>query len=298
MHKRMDWRSVNFDWNRARAFLVTAEEGSLSAAARALGLAQPTLGRQVDALEKELGVVLFERVGRNLQLTPAGHELLAYVRSMGEAASGLSLAAFGQSEEMAGDISISASDAYAGMLLPPVLAALRRIETRITIEVIAANDASDLLRREADIAIRNFRPTQPDLVARKLRDTGAGLYASRDYLAGIAPISSPQDLRGADFIGLDNSGMLLAGLNQVGLGLTAGNFPFRCANYLVMWEMVKQGLGIGILDQRIGDADPSVVRVLPDFSPFSFPVWLVAHRDIHRNRRLRVVFDFLAGALR
>lgn len=297
MHKRMDWRSVNFDWNRARAFLVTAEEGSLSAAARALGLAQPTLGRQVDALEKELGVVLFERVGRNLQLTPAGHELLAYVRSMGEAASGLSLAAFGQSEEMAGDISISASDAYAGMLLPPVLAALRRIETRITIEVIAANDASDLLRREADIAIRNFRPTQPDLVARKLRDAGAGLYASRDYLAGIAPINSPQDLRGADFIGLDNSGMLLAGLNQLGLGLTVGNFPFRCANYLVMWEMVKQGLGIGILDQRIGDADPSVVRVLPDFSPFSFPVWLVAHRDIHRNRRLRVVFDFLAGAL-
>ncbi|MCB1366969.1 MAG: LysR family transcriptional regulator, partial [Rhodobacteraceae bacterium] len=137
MHKRMDWRTVNFDWNRARAFLVTAEEGSLSAAARALKLAQPTLGRQVAALEAELGVVLFERFGRGLQLTPAGHELMAHVREMGDAASRLSLAAFGQSDAMEGVVRISASDAYAGLLLPPILKRLAEAEPRITIEVLA-----------------------------------------------------------------------------------------------------------------------------------------------------------------
>src|SRR3954469_17917204 len=116
----MDWRAVKFDWNRARAFLVTAEEGSLSAAARALGMAQPTLGRQVDALEKELGVVLFERVGRGLTLTPGGHELLAHVRAMGEAASRVALTSVGQSQSITGTVTIAASEAHAMILLPPI----------------------------------------------------------------------------------------------------------------------------------------------------------------------------------
>ncbi|MCH7911226.1 MAG: LysR family transcriptional regulator, partial [Candidatus Hydrogenedentes bacterium] len=115
----MDWRSVKFDWNRARAFLVTAEEGSLSAAARALGMAQPTLGRQVDALEQELGVVLFQRVGRGLALTPSGLELLEHVRAMGAAASRVSLTSFGQSQSIEGTICIGASEIYAAILLPP-----------------------------------------------------------------------------------------------------------------------------------------------------------------------------------
>ncbi len=125
MHSRMDWRSVNFDWNRARAFLVTAEEGSLSAAARALGMARPTLGRQVDALEEELDVVLFERVRRGLTLTPSGLELLDHVRAMGEAASRVSLAAAGQSQAIEGSICIAASEVYAPLVLPPILAKLR-----------------------------------------------------------------------------------------------------------------------------------------------------------------------------
>ena len=126
MQIRMDWRSVNFDWNRARAFLVTAEEGSLSAAARALGLAQPTLGRQVDALEQELGVVLFQRVGRGLKLTTSGLELLDHVRAMGDAAGRVSLSAAGQSQSIEGNVSITTSDVYAAILLPPVIAKLRQ----------------------------------------------------------------------------------------------------------------------------------------------------------------------------
>ncbi|MGB8622452.1 MAG: LysR family transcriptional regulator [Paracoccaceae bacterium] len=294
----MDWRSVTFDWNRARAFLVTAEEGSLSAAARALGLAQPTLGRQVDALEQELGVVLFERIGRGLRLTPAGHELIDHVRAMGDAASRLSGAAFGQNEEMEGEVSISASDAYAGHLLPPIVAGLHAVEPRIKVEIVVSNDASDLLRREADIAIRNFRPTEPDLMARKIRDADARLYASHAYLDRLGPIETPLDLSRAEFIGLDTTGVLMAGLNRMGLSLTEASFPFRCANFLVMWAMVKQGLGVGIIDDRIGDNDPAVRRALDGLAPFPFPVWLVAHREIHRNRRLRFVFDYLADALR
>ena len=159
----MDWRAVKFDWNRARAFLVTAEEGSLSAAARALGMAQPTLGRQVDALESELGVVLFERVGRGLELTPSGLELLEHVRSMGEAANRVSLTAAGQSQSIEGTICIAASETYAAILLPPILAKLRRLEPGIHIEIVASSKPSDLRRREADNASPNCGPTDPDM---------------------------------------------------------------------------------------------------------------------------------------
>jgi DNA-binding transcriptional LysR family regulator len=294
----MDWRSVKFDWNRARAFLVTAEEGSLSAAARALGLAQPTLGRQVDALEQELGVVLFERVGRGLRLTPAGHELIGHVRAMGEAAGRLSMTAYGQNEAMEGMVTISASDAYAAMLLPPILKDLHEAEPRIVIEVIASNDASDLLRREADIAIRNFRPKEPDLVARKIRDATGRFFGTPAYLDRLGPIATAPDLSRASIIGLDDTALMIEGLRAMGLDLTEANFPLRSASFLVMWALVKQDLGLGLIDDRIGDADPDVRRVLADLAPFPFPVWLTAHREIHRNRRLRFVFDFLAQALK
>ncbi|SMH50772.1 LysR family transcriptional regulator [Maritimibacter sp. HL-12] len=294
----MDWRSVNFDWNRARAFLVTAEEGSLSAAARALGLAQPTLGRQVDALEEELGVVLFERVGRGLRLTPAGHDLIEHVRAMGEAATRLSMSAYGQNEAMEGEVSITASDAYAAMLLPPILARLHAAEPRIRIELIAVNDASDLLRREADIAIRNFRPKEPDLVARKVRDAIGRFYGAPAYLERHGPFETPQDLARATFIDIDPNGALLRWFNGHGIAVTEASFPLRCASYPAMWAMVKQGLGLGLIDDRLGDADPAVRRAVPGFAPFEFPVWLVAHREIHKSRRLRFVFDFLAEALK
>lgn len=293
----MDWRAVKFDWNRARAFLVTAEEGSLSAAARALGMAQPRLGRQVDALEEELGVVLFERVGRGLTLTPSGLELLEHVRAMGEAANRVSLAAAGQSQKIEGSVCISTSEVYAAFLLPRILAKLRRMQPGIDIEIITTTRASDLRRREADIAIRNFQPTEPDLIARKIRDVPARLYATPEYLERIGNPRKPDDLRNADFISIDGSGMFLKGLNAMGMNLTERNFPILTENYLVMWEMVKAGLGIGVFDGNFGDAEPRVRRVLPDFPPLIFPIWLVAHRELNTSRRVRVVFDLLAEEL-
>lgn len=298
MHICMDWRSVKFDWNKARAFLVTAEEGSLSAAARALGMAQPTLGRQVDGLEQELGIVLFERVGRGLTLTPSGLELLEHVRDMGEAAGRVSLTALGQSQALEGTICISASETYAVVLLPPIIAKLRIMEPGIQVEIVVANHASDLRRREADIAIRNFRPTEPDLIAKKIGDADAVLYATPDYIAKIGSPTKPYDLRHAEFVNMDHGGMMLKGLNALGLGLTEANFPLLTESYLVMWELVRQGAAIGILDAHIGDADPVVRRVLPDLEPLVFPIWLVSHRELTTSRRIRRVYDFLAEELR
>lgn len=297
MHLCMDWRAVKFDWNRARAFLVTAEEGSLSAAARALGMAQPTLGRQVDALEEELGVVLFERVGRGLTLTPSGLELLDHVRAMGEAANRMSLAALGQSQSIEGAVCITASDVHSALLLPPIIAKLRAREPGITIEIIASNATSDLRRREADIAIRNFRPTEPDLIGKKIIDVPGRLYATPEYLARIGNPALPYDLRQAEFINIDSGGGLMNVLNTLGMNLTQDNFPILTENLLVAWELVKQGIGIGVMDGRIGDAEPLVQRALPDLEPIMFPIWLVAHRELNTSRRIRMVFDLLAEEL-
>jgi DNA-binding transcriptional LysR family regulator len=293
----MDWHSVIFDWNRARAFLVTAEEGSLSAAARALGLAQPTLGRQVSALEQELGVVLFERVGRGLALTESGLELLEHVRAMGEAAGRVSLAATGQSQSIEGTIRITASEAYAAFVLPPIVAALRREAPGITVEIVASNALSDLRRREADIAIRNGRPTDPDLIARKVKDDGAALYATPGYLERIGNPQTPAALSRAEFIGFEDNAPLLDGLNALGFTLTGRNFPVATASHLVHWALVKQGIGVGVMMTRVGDAEPLVRRALPEMAPIPFPVWLVAHRELRTSRRVRLVFDFLFAAL-
>lgn len=293
----MDWRSIKFDWNRARAFLVTAEEGSLSAAARALGMTQPTLGRQVTALEQELDVVLFERIGQRLALTPSGLELLEHVQAMGEAATHVSLTASGQSQNIEGSICITASEIHAAYLLPPIIDKLRRTEPGIDIELIASNSASDLGRREADIAVRSFRPTQPELIAKKIKEVPARLYAATHYLKKIGFPKTAEDLNQADFIGFDKTDMLVKGYNELGLNLTLKNFPILTESHLVHWELVKQGLGIGIVPEDIGDAEPLVQQALPTLAPIVFPIWLTAHRELKTSRRVRLVFDLLADEL-
>lgn len=293
----MDWRSLHFDWNRARAFLVTAEEGSLSAAARALGMAQPTLGRQVSALEKELDVVLFERAGRGLVLTPSGLELLDHVRAMGQAAGRVSLTASGQSQSIDGDICITAGEAISAVLLPPVIAKLRHLHPGIRIELIASNETRDLRRREADIALRSFRPEQPDLVAKKLREVPGHLYAAPRYLERLGPLRGPDDWKRAEIIGFDRSHELIKFLRHRGLELTEVNFPILAQNHLVHWELVKHGLGMGVMQEDIGDAEPKVQRVQAGLEPIAIPLWLTAHREVNSSRRVRAVFDLLEAEL-
>jgi DNA-binding transcriptional LysR family regulator len=297
MHQCMDWRSVRFDWNRARAFLVTAEEGSFSAAGRALGIAQPTIGRQVAALEEELGVTLFERVGSALVLTAAGLDLVEHVRQMGNAANRVSLTAAGQSLSIEGTVCITASELIAAHILPPVIGRLRLAYPGIELEILASNTVRDLRRREADIAIRNFTPAQPDLVAKKIAERHARLYASPVYLERIGNPTTPAGLVDAEFFGFDRSDLMIRGLRSLGLELAARNFPIVSENHLVQWELAKHGVGICIVMDQVGDAEPRVRRVLPDFPPMPVPVWLATHRELHTSRRIRVVFDLLAEAL-
>ncbi|MBD3640043.1 MAG: LysR family transcriptional regulator [Marinobacter sp.] len=295
----MDWRTVKFDWNRARAFLVTAEEGSLSAAAKALGVSQPTLGRQVAALEEELSTALFERGNRGLELTQNGLELLAYVRAMGEAASSFSLAATGRATSIEGEITISASEVTAAFILPPVLKKLRALYPGILVALVASNEASDLKRRAADIAIRNFRPTEPDLIARKVGRFSAALYGTPDLLRmlGEKIQQEGKSLDGIPFIGfVSNNETYRQALVAQGILVTESNFPVRTDSHPTHWEMTKLGIGIGMMPVELGDAEPVVGRAFEE-TTFGGEVWLVSHRELRMNLRVRTVFDFLAGEL-
>ncbi|MGH1482335.1 MAG: LysR family transcriptional regulator [Geminicoccales bacterium] len=293
----MNWQLVSFDWNQARAFLATVEEGSLSAAARALGLTQPTLGRQVASLEKALGVVLFERIGRSIELTPSGRELLDHVRSMRDAANRLSLTASGQSQTIAGNVRITASDIFSVYVLPPILMHLRDLAPQLTIEVVAANDIRDLQRREADVAIRHIRPDQPDLIAQLLHEAKAYFYASTSYLDRYGRPTSFQKLLRHDFISFGDTDRMMNYLHEFGLAVTKENFRLGSENGIVAWELVRQGFGIAPMSENVGTKTIGVERVLPDMDPIIFPIWLTTHRELHSSRRIRLVFDTLAAHL-
>jgi len=293
----MEWKRSAFDWNQARAFLVTAEEGSLSAAARALGLTQPTLSRQVAGLEEALGVTLFERTSRALLLTQSGVELLAHFRTMGDAANTISVAATGQSEAVTGHVLISATDLMATFYLPPILKKLRKTAPDLQIEIIASNELSDLRRREADIAIRHSRPKDEALFAKRLRDTTAHLFASKLYLDEVGRPETLADLEKLKFVGFDQPALRLGLMASRGLSLTTANFNFSTSSATLALELVRQGFGIGIFPVEIGAACPELENPFSGFEPINIETWLVAHRELRTNLRIRLVFDLLAEGI-
>ncbi|MBT8155375.1 LysR family transcriptional regulator [Epibacterium ulvae] len=285
------------DWTHIRAFLATADTGSLSAAARQLRLTQPTLSRQVAALEDEMGVMLFERLGRALQLTDAGHELLAHARQMGQAAEAFAITATSQSQEVEGLVRITASDVFSVYVLPQALRILAERAPRLKIEIVADNDLRDLMRREADIAIRHVRPDQPDLVARLVQEARAYLYASEDYVKAHGAPATLADCSQHEFIGFGAVDEMVEFLKPLGIETTAENFRFNTHNGLVAWELVRQGFGIAIMASDAGDNTPGVIRILPQIAPVPFPIWLTTHRELHTSRKIRFVFDVLAEVL-
>lgn len=294
----MNWAAISFDWNQIRGFLATAEEGSLSAAARVLGQTQPTLGRQVAALEAELGVVLFERVGRGLALTPSGAELLAHVREMAAAAERVSLAASGQAQAVEGRVAITASDIFSGYLLPPALRRIQMAAPNLEIDIIAANEIRDLQRREADIALRHVRPTEGDLIARLVAEETAQFYASERYLAERGRPRRLADLAGHDLVaGFADQEIIRRYL--VPLGVPVGEMRLRLgsASGLVSWQMVREGLGLAVMSDKVGARTPDVVRLDIGMAPVEFPVWLTVHRELNTARRIRLVYDILAEEL-
>ena len=297
MQKRMNWDAISYDWNQIRAFLATAEEGSFSAAARALNLTQPTLGRQVAGLEEGLGVTLFERTGRSLVLTEAGHDLLAHTRAMAEAAYRISLTASGASQTVEGLVRITASDVMCATLLPPIVADIRRAAPGIEIDIVADNAISDLLHRDADIAIRHVRPEQPDLTARLVQEATGRPYAASRYLEARGRPTSAEALTDYDFIGTGDTARIIEFLGTVGIKVSKENFKVGSENIIVAWELVRQGLGIALMSDDVAARTPGVEPVLPDMPPITFPIWLVTHRELHTSRRIRLVFDLLAEAL-
>jgi DNA-binding transcriptional LysR family regulator len=292
----MNWQAVSFDWNQIRAFLATAEEGSLSAAARALQSTQPTLGRQVAALEQDLGVTLFERAGRSLVITSAGRDLLEHVQVMGDAASRISMVAAGQSQDVAGKVCITASDLFAAGFLPPVLMKLRKQAPGLIIDVVASGRLENLTRRDADIAIRHVRPEQPDLIARQLADAQAGFYAATEYLDRHGRPQTIADLRHHDFVGPRDTAQMLPFLAGRGIHLTPDQFKANSDNGVVMWELIRAGLGIGIGLDGLWPDRPGIEQILTSYDPIEFPIWLVTHRELKTSRRIRTVFDALAEA--
>jgi DNA-binding transcriptional LysR family regulator len=287
----------HFDWDALRAFTAAADEGSLSGAARRLGMSQPTASRQLMALEADLGVRLFERTPRGLQLTETGLELLQHARGMNEAANRLALAAQGRSETLAGVVRITASEVVSAHVLPPVLVALRRQEPEIEIELVASDQTGNLLQREADIAIRMYRPTQADVMTKKLTELALGAFASRRYLARRGTPTEFAQLRDHDVVGFDRDDQIIVGFQSAGLKVDRHFFRFRCDNQLVAWRMVVQGMGIGFTQVGVGERERSVQRILPDMPLPKLPVWLTAHAELRTNRRIRRVYDFLAQAL-
>jgi DNA-binding transcriptional LysR family regulator len=293
----MNWQQISFDWNQVRAFLVTAEEGSLSAAARALGLTQPTLSRQVMALEEQLGVTLFERIGKTLRLTQSGKDLLDHVREMGEAARKLSLVASGQSQSVSGTVSLTASDTMAYENLPAFLMQLRSEAPLIDIEVIADNEISDLLRREADIAIRHVRPEEPDLIARLVGEITASFYASKSYQEMHGCPQTVADLSQHHFVGFGDRDRMVQYLQAMGLPISKEQFHVTSKSGIVAWKLVCEGLGISMMSDQVAISYPEVERLSLPIEPLRIPIWLTTHRELHTSRKIRLVFDRLAEYL-
>ena len=293
----MNWQAISFDWNQVRAFLATAEEGSFSGAARVLRTTQPTIGRQIAGLEADLGVTLLERSVRGQNLTQAGLDLLQHVRTMGEAAARISMSADVQSQQIVGEVVVTATDLLSAAILPGILPPLRRAAPGLRIRIVCANDLRDLMKREADIAIRHVRPDQPDLIARHIGDFRASLYAAKAYLDAAGRPNSPAGIGDLDFVGTADHERLIAPLANMGISVTAENFVVSSDSGAVTWEMVKSGFGVSMLPEALCDAEPTVEKVLPALPPLQFPIWLVTHRELQTSRRIRLVFDRLAQGL-
>ncbi|WP_437575513.1 LysR family transcriptional regulator [Sorangium sp. So ce887] len=282
-------------WELYRSFLAVVRERSLSGAGRALGLSQPTIGRHLQALEEALGISLFTRSQRGLDVTPAAVALVPYAEAMASAESALRRAVSGEEHELRGSVRITASEMLGTEVLPAALAAFREAHPRIAVELVLSNRNQDLLRREADIAVRNVRPTQSALVTRKLGVLHVGLHAHPRYLKVHGTPYTLEQLRDHPLIGFDKQPAQLE-LPELPIPVTRDIFSFRCDNEVGQYAALRAGFGIGVCQVALAKRD-RLVRVLPDALEFEFGVWVVMHRDLKTHRRVRLMFDHLVRHL-
>lgn len=287
----------DFNWQLIPSFLAAHQHGSLLGAARTLGISQPTVGRHVTLLEAQLGTPLFERTGRGLVPTPAAHRLAEAARTMETGAQTLMRGAQQAQTTLSGSVRLSASQPVACFLLPPLLVRMRTELPGIQIELVVSNALSDLLRREADIAVRMVRPTQGTLVARRIGQMGVVACAHRDYLARRGVPQTPADLLDHDLVGNDRAQDIIRGFAAMGHPVGPEQFALRTDDLIAYWAALRAGLGIGFVASTLLRDDPLLVPVLPALLLPSLPVWLVVHREIQNSRRMRAVFDVLAREL-
>jgi DNA-binding transcriptional LysR family regulator len=287
----------DFDWSLVRSFLAVLDAGSLLAAARTLRAQQPTLGRHIAALEAQLGAPLFERTGRGVTPTALALSIAGAARQMAAGADALGHTLAGRAERTGGTVRITASQVAATWLLPPVLAELQRDEPGLQIELVASNALSNLLRREADIALRMVRPAQASLVARKLGEAPIVAAAHRDYLARFGTPRRPEELAGHRLIGFDRDEGILKGFAQMGMPLTREHFALRTDAQIAYGQLVAAGAGIGFVATYVMRQWPGVVPLLPQLAIPVLPCWLAVHREIRASRLVRRVYDFLAEAI-
>ncbi|RWA64925.1 LysR family transcriptional regulator [Mesorhizobium sp.] len=289
---------AEIDWNLIKSFVAVAETGSLSAAARKLAASQPTLGRHIAELEQALGVTLFRRGRSGYALTEAGSVLYERGRAVSEQASAFSLLALGSVEAIEGTVRIAASEVVAAYVLPEITARLGVEEPGIEVEIVASNQVENLLRRDADIAIRMVKPAQNELVARKVADIPLCACAAKSYLGRAGRPLEPADLAGHALIGFDRSDEMIRGFAGYGIPVSRSSFRLRTDNQIVLWEAVRAGNGIGLGQRPLAERDPLVEIVLPQLPLPVLPVWLAMHRDVRSSVRIRRVADFLYEELK
>jgi len=287
----------NFDWSLIRSFLAALDHGSLLGAARALGATQPTLGRHIAELETELGVVLFERTGRGLLPTETALRLAESARAMEDGANQLARSVSGAQKSVSGTVRITASQPVACFVMPPVLAQMRAALPEVQVELVSSNEVSNLLRREADIALRMVQPDQSTLVAKRIGKVTLGVYAHRDYLRRRGTPRQVADLLGHELIGNDRDQTLLRGFASFGYPVPREAFAFRTDDLIAYWEAVRAGLGVGFLADYLARGDNRLAPLLPMLKIPPLPIWLTVHREIRTSPRIRAVYDFLAATV-
>lgn len=287
----------SLDWTLLRSFLAVVEGGSLSAAAKRIGTTQPTLSRHVRELETVLGVILFTRSAQGLDPTNAGLALIKDARAMGDAAEALNLKAQSRSEHLFGTVRITASVIVANLMLPQILATLRELEPSIQIEIVASDTNQNLLRRDADIAIRMADPTQNALIARKLGDTPLGLFATRAYFDRKGRVTEREDLRHHDLIGLDRSDFLIRVFAEHIIPRAREDFAFRTDDAMLAWNLLLAGAGIAIAQLVLANHHSELEKINAGIVLGALPVWLVMSEEVRSNARIRRVADFLSSAL-
>ncbi len=289
---------MHYSLDHIRTFHAVAQHGSLLAASRHLGLTQPTAGRHIDLLEETLGLSLFVRGREGMRLTEKGTDLVTTAGELMGNASEFERVAIGLEEKIEGVVRLSANQIFGTLLLPGVIAGFMEEHPEIEIEIDVSNEVSNLLQRDADIAIRLFRPTQNDLVARKVTELPMGLFAHESYLSRYPTPKSPDDLRQHVLLGQDRNPSLIGAYRMAGLELAPTDFAFRCDNDVAEVNAVRAGIGIGPLHVGMAKQWPSIVRVLPELPVPPFELWLACHADVRHNKRIRMVMNYLASKMR